>query len=179
MSWPERFWPPRSQAAIDRPAKKKRRHSARTGAVISVGCSAFVVLCSSTAFADVCSVPSVPHPTIQAAVNDAACTEIVLAAQVFVGSVTVPRSLLLRGDSSTATVIKGQVAVTGGTTEVTLQNLQVDGGGCVLVALDVGGGAQVTSQQDVVVLNAVGGDCPIFLDGFESGNTTEWSASVP
>ncbi len=179
MRWPERFWPPRSQAAVDRPAKRAGRHSATTRAVISAGCSAFVVLCSSAAFADVCSVPSVAHPTIQNAADDGSCTEIVLAAQVFVETVAISRSLLLRGDSSTATVIEGRVTVTGGTTEVTLQNLQVDGGGCVTVALDVGGGAQVTSQQDVVVLNAPGGECPIFLDGFELGNTSVWSATVP
>ena len=146
---------------------------------IRIGCLALAAFCAPTAFADVCSVPSAPHPSIQAAVDDAACTEIVMAAQVLTESVTVTRSLMLRGDSSTTTVIRGQVTVTGGTTEVTLQNLQVDGGGCVSVALDVGGGAQVTSQQDVVVRNVAGSECPIFLDGFESGNTSVWSASVP
>ena len=119
------------------------------------------------------------HPSIRAAVDDAVCTEIVLAAQVFAESVAVSRSRLLRGDSSATTKIAGQVTVTGATTEFTLQDLQVDGGGCFSVALDVGGGAQVTSQQDVVVINAAGGECPIFLDGFESGNTSAWSNTVP
>jgi len=124
-------------------------------------------------------VPSQPHPTIQAAVNDAACTEIVFAVQVFAESVAASRSLLMMGDTSTTTVIEGQVTVTGEATEVTLQNLQVDGGGCFSVALEVAGGAQVTSQQDVVVINAAGGECPIFLDGFELGNTLAWSSTVP
>lgn len=146
---------------------------------IFVGCLTLAVLCASTVSADVCSVPSVAHASIQAAVDDAACTEIVLAAQVFSESVAVSRSLVLRGDSSATTVIKGRVTVTGDTTEAALQNLQVDGGGCFSVALDVGGGAQVTSQQDVVVINAAGGECPIFLDGFESGNTSAWSSTSP
>ena len=75
-------------------------------------------------------------------------------------------------------MIRGQVTVTGGTTEVTLQDLQVEGGGCFSVALDIGGGARVTSQQDVVVTNEAGGECPIFLDGFETGDCTRWSATV-
>lgn len=179
MSWHDGSWRRPSLPTANRITTKIGLHPKTTWSAICAGCLAVSVLCSSAAFADVCSVPSVPHPTIQGAVNDAACTEIVLAAQVFVESVAVSRSLLLRGDSSTTTVIEGQVTVTGGTTEVTLQNLQVDGGGCVLVALDVGGGAQVTSQQDVVVLNAAGGECPIFLDGFESGGTTAWSNTVP
>ena len=123
--------------------------------------------------------PSLAHPSIQAAVDDAVCTEIVLAAQVFSESVAVSRSLVLRGDSSATTKIAGQVTVTGATTEFTLQDLQVDGGGCFSVALDVGGGAQVTSQQDVVIVNAGGGDCSvIFTDGFESGDTSAWSSTV-
>jgi len=123
------------------------------------------------------------HPgtftSIQPAVDDAACTEIVLAAQVFPQSVAVTRSLVLRGDSSSTTVIRGQLTVTGGATEISLQNLQVNGGGCFSVALDVGDGAQVTSQQDLVVLNDAGGGCQIFLDGFESGDTTAWSNTIP
>ena len=71
------------------------------------------------------------------------------------------------------------MTVTGDTTEVTLQDLKVDGGGCFSVALDVAGGARITSQQDVVVVNAASGECPIFVDGFESGNTSAWSTTVP
>jgi hypothetical protein len=179
MSWHDGFWRRPSLPTANRTAKKIGLHLKTTWSANCAGCLAVSVLCASTAFSAVCSVPSMPHPTIQDAVDDAACTEIVLAAQVFVGTVAISRSFLLRGDSSATTVIKGRVTVTGGTTEVTLQNLQVDGGGCFSVALDVGGGAQVTSQQDVVVLNEVGGECPIFFDGFESGNTTVWSATVP
>ena len=74
----------------------------------------------------VCTVPSASHPTIQAAVDDAYCTEIVLAAQTFVESVAVARDLTLRGTSNTSTVIEGQVVVEGNTTQVTIQDLLVD-----------------------------------------------------
>jgi hypothetical protein len=128
--------------------------------------------------AKVCSVPTLAHPSVQAAVDDAACTEIVLAAQEYVGSVGVSRSLLLRGASSATTTILGQVTVTGASTEITLQDLKVDGGGCFTLSLDVSGGAQVTSGPDVVVANAEGGACPIFTDGFELGATVAWAATV-
>jgi hypothetical protein len=111
-------------------------------------------------------------------VDDVACTEIVLGAQEYIGTVAVSRNLILRGASSATTVIFGQVTVTGATTEVTLQDLKVDGGGCATVALDVGDGAQITSGQDVVVVNADGGECPIFTDGFELGASVAWSSTV-
>ena len=142
-------------------------------------CLVLCVLCASSALADVCTVPSAPHPTIQAAVDDAACTEIVLVAQVIAESVTVFRSLVMRGGSSATTTISGQVTVTGDSTEFNLQDLRLDGSGCAPVALDVTDGAQVTSQQDVVVVNTTEGPCPIFANGFESGNTLGWSNALP
>ena len=142
-------------------------------------CVVLCVFCASSALADVCTVPSAPHPTIQAAVDDSACTEIVLVAQVIAESVAVSRSLLLRGGSSATTEILGQVTVSGGTTEVTLQDLKLDASGCSSVALDVTDGAQVTTLQDVVVVIATEGSCPIFASGFESGNTLGWSNAVP
>jgi hypothetical protein len=178
MRWHDGFWRSHIPPLTDRTAKQNELQMKTNWSAIRTGCLALAVLCASTGFADVCSVPSVAHPSIQAAVDDAACTEVVLAAQVFSESVAVSRSLVLRGDSSATTKIAGQVTVTGDATEVTLQDLQVDGGGCFPVALDVSGGAQVTSQQDVVVTNAAGEECPIFLDGFESGNTSAWSNTV-
>jgi hypothetical protein len=139
---------------------------------------ALAVFWVAEASAQVCPVPTLAHASVQAAVDDAACTEIALAAQDYVGSVDVSRSLLLRGASSATTVILGQVAVIGATTEVSLQDIKVDGGGCFTVSLDVSGGAQVTSGPDVVVANAEGGQCPIFIDGFELGVIAAWSATV-
>jgi hypothetical protein len=143
-----------------------------------IGCFflALAVTHASGVSAKTCSVPTLAYPSIQAAVDDAACTEIELAAQSHVGSVAVSRSLVLRGASSATTTILGQVAITGASAEVTLQDLKVDGGGCVMVALDVRGNAQVTSGQDVVVVNTDGGECPIFVDGFELGAAVAWSS---
>jgi hypothetical protein len=90
--------------------------------------------CASYGSAKVCSVPTPTYLSIRTEVDDATCTEIVVAAQEFAGSITVSRSLELRGDSSTATTIEGRVAVTGASVEVTLQDLEVDGGGCLPVA---------------------------------------------
>lgn len=149
------------------------------GFLIGLSSLALVGFCAPAAFASVCPVPTVAHPSIQAAVDDAACTEIGLSAKVFAESVAVVRGLELRGDSSATTIIEGKVTVTGAATEVTLQDLRVEGGGCFPVALDVSGGAQVTRGQDIVVVNAAGGDCPIFTDGFELGATVAWSNSVP
>ncbi len=155
------------------------RDAKPSGSVIGL-CFLFLAsICASTASAAECPVPTLAYPSIQAAVDDATCTEITLAAQDFAESVAVSRSLVLGGDSSASTTIVGQVTVTGVTTGVTLQDLKVDGRGCFSVGLDVGGGAQVASQQDVVVVNAAGGQCPIFTDGFELGATVAWSTTIP
>ena len=160
-------------------SRRGERDAKPSGSVIGLCFLVLASICASTASAAECPVPTLPYPSIQAAVDDATCTEITLAAQDFAESVAVSRSLVLGGDSSTTTTIVGQVTVTGATTEVTLQDLKVDGGGCFTAGLDVGGGAQVTSQQDVVVVNAAGGQCPIFTDGFELGASVAWSMTVP
>ena len=149
------------------------------GLLIGIFFLALAVLLVPNASAKVCTVPTLAYPSIQAAVDDAACTEITLAVQDYAESVAVSRSLVLGGASSATTTIVGQVTVTGATAEVTLQDLKVDGGGCFSVGLDVTGGAQVTSGQDVVVVNAAGGECPIFTDGFELGAAVAWSTTVP
>jgi hypothetical protein len=141
------------------------------------------VLWSGTALAAVCLVPSGSHPTIQAAVDDPTCTEVVLAAQVFVESVTVDRSLQLRGARSAATTVEGRVVVEGATTQVQLGQMTVDAGapsvaGCYGEALESSGGARV-SGSDLKVRNADGDGCLLFRDGFESGGTTAWSTTVP
>ena len=151
-------------------------------AVVKKGASLGVLfadtVCAAAASADVCTVPSASHPTIQAAVDDAYCTEIVLAAHTFVESVAMGRDLTLRGASSTSTVIEGRVVVEGSTTQVTIQDLRVDASGLgftdALVAHD---GDQV-SGNDLVVVNGLVGST-VFNNGFESGDTTEWSRSVP
>ena len=141
------------------------------------------LLCAATARAAVCTVPSAPHPTVQVAVDDLGCTEIVLGAQTFTESVTIDRSLELGGASSTATIIEGRVLVEGASTQVTLRDLAVDGSapsvaGCFKEALVAEGGAQL-SANDVVVVNSDGEACLLFRDGFESGNTSAWASVTP
>ena len=130
-----------------------------------------------------CTVPSVPHETIQEAVDDIGCTEIDLAAQLFIESVSITRSIVLRGDSSASTVVQGRLTVTGASTIVDLHTLKIDGSalpvrGCFEAALDVTGGGRVAADDDVVVINTGGGSCPIFADGLETGNSSRWSRTV-
>ena len=87
MNWHDWFWRPPIPPLTDQTAKQNCLQRKPNWSAIRTGCLALAVLCASTAFADVCSVPSVPHPSIRAAVDDAACTEIVLAARVFAESV--------------------------------------------------------------------------------------------
>jgi len=140
-------------------------------------------LCASPGVAAVCQVPTGPYPTIQAAVDDPVCTEIELSAQTFEESVLIARDLEVRGSSSETTVIEGQLAVQGGSTQVALEDMTVDGsapgvGGTFSEALLVAGGAEVNGLR-IVVLNATEAPSAIFADGFESGDTSAWSSSVP
>ena len=152
-------------------------------AVAWTGSLVMVLLCASMAFAVVCQVPSGPYPTIQAAVDNPVCTEIELAAQTFEESVVISRDLEMRGVSTTTTVIEGQVTVQGGSTQVAIEDLTVDGsapgvGGSFTEALLVEGGAEVNGLR-IVVLNATEDPSAIFSDGFESGDTSAWSNVVP
>ncbi len=153
-----------------------------------VSCAAAVLLgcClgwSSSAVAAVCQVPSAPHPTIQSAIDDGTCTEIELASQVFEESVLIARDLTIGGSTTSSSTIAGQVTVQGGATQVTLENLTVDGtiqgvAGTFDVALQVIGGAELATNS-VIVLNSVVDPWTVFVDGFESGDTSAWSATVP
>ena len=136
--------------------------------------------------ADICAVPA-DRPTIQSAVDDLSCTEIALAPQTFGESAEIGRDLTLRGQSSSATSIHGQLRIGGATTDVRVELLRLDASvpsvaGCFEVALDVSGGARV-SGLDLVVVNSAEGGCgsglEIFADGFESGDTTAWTHAVP
>jgi len=133
--------------------------------------------------ADVCQVPSGPYPTIQTAVDAPVCTEVVISAGTFAESVVVPRDLVVGGASAATTVIEGQVTVQGASTVVALADLTVDASasgvaGTYAEALLVEAGAEI-SGSNIVVLNAAIDLMPIFADGFESGDTTAWSAVSP
>jgi hypothetical protein len=135
------------------------------------------------AAAAVCTVPAASHPTIQAAVDDLACTEIVVAAGSFVESLEIDRNLDITGDSSTTTVIEGRVTAAVAGVALTLNNLTVNAGassvaGCYPIAVDISSGAALTSS-DLVVINALGDACLIFSNGFETGDTGAWSVTSP
>lgn len=137
----------------------------------------------SGAGAAVCTVPSGTHPTIQAAVDDAGCTEVTLAAQTFFESVSVDRSLAISGASTATTIVEGRFEVTGAATAIALSEMTIDAAapsvaGCFREALDVSGGAQLTGNA-LVVVNRDGDACLIFGDGFESGSTSAWSSATP
>ena len=130
-----------------------------------------------------CPVPTGTHPTIQAAVDDAGCTEIELGSQVYIESVTIDRTLEVSGVSAAVTTIAGRVSVEGPSTVATLSELTVDGSlpavaGCFVEAVDVGGGARMLGSN-IVVVNGDGDACLLFGDGFESGNTSAWDNVNP
>ncbi len=142
-----------------------------------------VMLSAGATWADECQVPSTPHPTLQSAVSDLTCTEIMLASQIFRESVTLSRDLSLSGISSSATIIEGQLVVEGNTTQVVIHDLKVDASapsvaGCFDEALVAQGGAQI-SANDIVVINGGTDGCVLFGDGFESGTTSAWSSTTP
>ena len=132
-----------------------------------------------------CDVPG-DFPTLQAAVDDEACTEVVVAAGLYPETVDIARSLTLRGAGVANSTVEGRLRITGSGAEIALFDLTIDASGpsavgCYPQALLVAGGAEV-SALDVAVLNSQAGQapvCPLFDDGFESGDTSAWSATVP
>ncbi|MCS6913545.1 MAG: right-handed parallel beta-helix repeat-containing protein [Myxococcales bacterium] len=75
---------------------------------LSFGLALAILSAASPALAVVCNVPSMAHPTIQSAANDMACTEIVIAAGVYVEQVTVGRvgSIFVHGAGAGRTIIR-------------------------------------------------------------------------
>jgi hypothetical protein len=126
-----------------------------------------------------CPVPTPSHPSIQSAVDDPGCTEIVLGSQLYLESVEIDRTLSVTGVSSGATTIVGRVLISGATSAVSLSDLAVDVSdpamaGLFVDALDVQDGAQMAGSDIVVVNSGV-----FFADGFEDGTTGSWSHVVP
>ncbi len=119
-----------------------------------------------------CNVPSTPHPTIQAAINDVACTEIVAATGTYTEAPVINRTLSIEGAGSSQSFIQGQVEVLAGT--VGLTGLHISAAGEALWAHS---GAE-TSGFDLIVVNGLVGT-PLFADGFEDGTTNAWSNVSP
>lgn len=137
------------------------------------------------ALAGSCNVPG-SHATIQEAVDDPGCSTVELAAQVYPESVTVTRSLTLQGALGGGSTIEGRLIVDGADTDVTATDLAVDTStanlaGCFSRALEVRGSAALAGQG-LQIRNSLAGFCPaglIFSDGFESGDISAWTGSVP
>lgn len=144
--------------------------------VFALALASLAVPC--VAGAVVCDVPAA-YLTVQAAVNDANCTEIVLAAQSFSETVTIARSLTLRGAGSSASTLAGSVSIVGSGVAVDVRRLTVDATSSgAAQALSIDFEAEVAAR-DLVTRNGDGATPSIFTDGFESGDTAVWSSTVP
>ncbi len=133
-----------------------------------------------------CGVPSAGHPTVGAAVRDAACTTIQLAAGSYLENVVVNRDLGIEGAGSGLSIVAGAVEIAGAASDVTLAGLSIDGtaagvAGCWPSLLRTTGGARLAAGDDVLVTHSglSNGGCRLFADGFESGGTLAWSLRQP
>lgn len=136
-------------------------------------------LFAAPALAGVCTVPGT-HASIQAAIDDAGCMAIELAAQTYDESIHVSRPLTLAGPSAGGAFIEGLVQVVGGGSAVSLVDLTIRNG-CPLGTLRVVGGARVTGTNLQIERSKALPCAPslLFEDGFESGDTSAWSTTAP
>ncbi len=119
-----------------------------------------------------CNVPTTSYPTIQAAIDDAGCTQIVLATGTFYETPVIDRTLQLQGVGSDQTFIQGRVEVSAGTVHIEKIHITAP-----TDALWVHSGAEV-SGFDLEVVNGLV-ESPLFADGFEDGTTHQWSSVSP
>jgi len=134
---------------------------------------------ASPALAGVCTVPG-SHATIQEAIDDPACTSIDLSAQTYAESINIPRTLTLAGPGGGGAIVEGLVRVAGGGTQATLVDLEVANGCAYAATRAVAGGEIVGDNLQTTSSSAM--PCPVssvFEDGFESGDTSAWSNTVP
>ena len=125
-----------------------------------------------------CPVPG-SHATLQAAVDDVACTSISFSAGAHTGSATITRSLLIRGPLSGQATLLGRLDVTAGSVDIV--DLVVDGSGtslgdCAGEVIRARGAARVAGRNLVVVRGAA--NCGVFSDGFETGTTERWATAA-
>lgn len=156
-----------------------RHESSRTG--LAAICVLTVAIASPVAalVAQTCTVPGT-HATIQEAIDDMGCAQIDLAGQTYGESINVSRSLTLTGPSAGGAVVEGFVRVAGVGTTAHFQDLVVRNG-CLERALLAHVGATVDGTR-LTVERSAGLPCPashIFTDGFESGDISAWSGSLP
>ena len=131
-----------------------------------------LVAATAPAEAATCSVPSAPHPTIQAAIDDIGCDPIVVAAGTYVEAPVIARSVSVQGAGSGQSSVQGQVEVQAGT--VSLTGLSISAADNALLAHS---GAEVSGFDLEVVSGFV--ETPLFADGFEDGTTGAWAVTSP
>ena len=122
-----------------------------------------VLLGVQPAAAAPCHVPSSNYPTIQAAVNDATCDAINVAAGTFTEHVTIDRDVTMRGEGEDRTIVDGSssgtvVTITSGT--VTIKGVTIQNGSA---AAPLGGGGirndGTLTIQDSTIENNIPNDC--------------------
>ena len=137
--------------------------------------AAVLLLDAAPGISGTCNVPSASYPTIQSAVDVVTCTEIVLTRGAIEGGVTIGRTLEIRGVSSAHTRVLGGINVQGAATTATLTGFMIGVG-----SDPPNDGLVVTDEAEVIpddlVIRTLDS---IFFDGFELGNTTAWSATIP
>jgi hypothetical protein len=130
-----------------------------------------------------CEVPA-DFSTVQVAVSDPACAEVVIAAGSYDESVVVARTLTIAGAGAGSTRLGRPFVVAGAGTALTLAGLAIDvGGGCYRAPLVVKDGATLVVAPAAAVRvradSLPSEPCPLFDDGFESGTSHAWSATAP
>ena len=157
---------PMSSSSIERqrPVERGARWSSPRQLV-----AALASLCAAQlAYGAECTVPG-DRPTIAAAVADAACDPIRLAAQGYFESPRVARSLSLLGAGQGSTTIWGRLQVEGAGVLVEVHGLTVYSG-CSGPALAAGAGATLRSS-DLLAAKSATAQCnavtTLFADGFE------------
>ena len=137
----------------------------RAGAAL---CTAAWLAVPLQAFAVTCQVPA-DRPTIQAAVDDPSCTDIVLGNQIYAESVAIARSLLMFGPDGGSAVIRGAVSVTGASVLAMLADFGIEDG-CPGPGLAADQSAEIQAEEVTVMSSgqfACGGGDTFFSNGFE------------
>ena len=129
--------------------------------------------------AQTCTVPGT-HPSVQAAVDDGACTLVQLAGQTYAESPFVTRTVALEGDPGGGSVVEGALRAAGTGVVLTAGSLAV-ANGCLRGGLTADRGARIHGAGVSATVSATlpCPPSPIFSDGFESGDTSAWSVTVP
>jgi len=127
-----------------------------------------VTLACGSLQAAICTVPG-SHSTIQAAIGDLTCSELQLQDQAYPEVVHITRGLELGGPVNGDAAVLGQLAASGGSTNIVLSELRIEGN-CPDGVLRVTSGAQlVASKVRVKWNNAVSCQVElIFRNGFEN-----------